>query len=379
MNTETILRNSDLAVLQEHLKVEQARKHDVVVPESMLSFTSAGGEIVLNVPEVMEGTDIRIDTPCSLSTKSVGDLATRLGIPVDYLRKMVGAPDHHELAISNLNHWAGRSNKSVMLRSFFDGDGGGLLRTVLSDRYRSIDHLDALYATLEGFRAAGVRPTAAVSNLTNGRLDVRFTSEDIAISVADLVGDYRYGDRRGADYPMLFAGFSLRNSETGGGAYSLVPMVIFQVCTNGATRTKEAYRAIHLGEKLEEGIIEWSAETIQNQLALITSKTKDVVKATLSTEFLERVANEMREAKGITITKPVETIKAVAKTLRWTEAQGDAILASFITGGDTTALGLGQAVTATAQALATGEAQAEAEDSFWSVIEATKAAVRVLR
>lgn len=378
MSTETILRNTDLRSLIEHLKAEHSRKHDVIVPERMLSFANTDDGLTVNVPEVMEGTDIRIDTPCTVTSKAVGDLADRLAIPVAYLRRMLAEADHRPLAVSNLGHWAERSTKSVMLRSFFNGEGGGVLRAVLSDRYRSIDHLDTIYATLEGFRQAGVRPTTTVANLTDGRLDIRFTSEDVAINIADLVGDYRHGGRSGSDLPMLFAGFSLRNNETGGGAYSLVPMVVVQVCTNGMTRVKDAYRAIHLGEKLEEGVIEWSAETIQRQLALITSKTCDVVKATLSTDFLDRVANEMREAKGVVITKPAETIKAVSKTLRWTEEQGDAILASFIAGGDVTALGLGQAVTATAQKLRTGEAQADAEDSFWSVIEATKVAVRVI-
>ena len=80
---------------------------------------------------------------------------------------------------------------------------------------------------------------------------------------------------------MVFSGFMLTNSETGCGAFSLVPRLVAQVCDNGMTITRDAMRAVHLGERLDEGVVTWSGNTLDKTLALITAKTTDAVAAFL--------------------------------------------------------------------------------------------------
>ena len=50
-----------------------------------------------------------------------------------------------------------------------------------------------------------------------------------------------------------------------------------QVCRNGLTITRDAMRAVHLGERLDEGVVTWSGNTQDKTLALITAKTTDAV------------------------------------------------------------------------------------------------------
>ena len=49
--------------------------------------------------------------------------------------------------------------------------------------------------------------------------------------------------RAGAE-PIVFAGFVISNSETGGGAFSVTPRLVVKVCNNGLTITADALRAI---------------------------------------------------------------------------------------------------------------------------------------
>ena len=60
---------------------------------------------------------------------------------------------------------------------------------------------------------------------------------------------------RGADNPLVFAGFVLTNSETGHGSFAIAPRLIAQVCSNGYTITRDAMREVHLGGQLGEGVI----------------------------------------------------------------------------------------------------------------------------
>ena len=52
----------------------------------------------------------------------------------------------------------------------------------------------------------------------------------------------------GADSPVVFAGFVVTNSETGCGACIVPLRLVAQVCANGMTFTRDAMRAVHLGE-----------------------------------------------------------------------------------------------------------------------------------
>ena len=103
-----------------------------------------------------------------------------------------------------------------------------------------------------------------------------------------LLAGYRspFTGASGADNPVVFAGFVITNSETGCGAFTLTPRLVVQVCRNGMTITRDALRAVHLGERLEEGAVTWSDNTRDKTLALITAKTTDAVTAYLDPGYV---------------------------------------------------------------------------------------------
>ena len=76
-------------------------------------------------------------------------------------------------------------------------------------------------------------------DLTERRMYVQIASQSVAAQADVLLRDYvsPFTGARGADNPLVFAGFVLSNSETGHGSFSITPRLIVQVCSNGYTIT----------------------------------------------------------------------------------------------------------------------------------------------
>jgi hypothetical protein len=220
-----------------------------------------------------------------------------------------------------------------------------------------------LLAALDGIHEAGTPVEVVGCDLTEQRMYVRISAPGVAAMAPGLLAGYRspFTGARAEDLPLVFAGFELSNSETGHGAQAITPRLTFQVCSNGAVMTKDVARAVHLGGRLDEGVIRWSEDTKRKQLALIRSQAKDAVATFLSQEYVEAKIRELEKAAHVEVTRPAETIELVAKRLAFTEAQAQSILGAFIKGGQMTAGGIMQAITATAQTAEDGDAAAELE------------------
>jgi hypothetical protein len=227
-----------------------------------------------------------------------------------------------------------------------------VVRAFLSDGYKIIDNLDVLLAVLDGVRQAGAPVQVDGCDLTERRMYVRVVCEQVAVLAPALLAGYRspFTGAAGADNPVVFAGFVITNSETGCGAFTLTPRLVVQVCRNGMTITRDALRAVHLGERLEVGTVTWSDNTRDKTLALVTAKTTDAVTAYLDPGYVTRALRAIEAEAGHPVTDPQEAIRVVSQRLRFTDAQQHDILSCFIRGGDVTAGGVMHAVTAAAQA-----------------------------
>jgi hypothetical protein len=276
-------------------------------------------------------------------------LADKLGIPAAYLRRL--RAEHPALYDANVNGWLARPDKSYLVRCLRGDRGGGIARAFLSSGYKIIDNLDVLMAALDGLRQSGVPAEIDGCDLTPRRMYVRVVSPAIRALAPRLLADYRspFTGEPGAGNPVVFAGWVLSNSETGCGAFTITPRLIVQICRNGMTITKDALRAVHLGGRLDDGVIRWSGDTQQRNLDLITAQARDAVTTFLDTAYLERKIAEMSEAAGHEVSDPQQTIEIVAQRLRFTGEQQKTILSHFIRGGDLTAGGVMHAVTSTAQ------------------------------
>ena len=173
-------------------------------------------------------------------------------------------------------------------------------------------------------------------------------------------------DREGQGYepgtePVIFAGFELSNSDVGQGAFTLAPKLMVKICKNGLTLDIGRMRKVHLGARLEEGTIDWSARTEETALALIKDQTVDAVRRFLSPEFVAEAVGTLEEQAGVAVTNPADVIKHVTKELVYTDERADDVLAHFIAGGQLTAGGVMQAVTSVAQTVRDGDEAARME------------------
>jgi hypothetical protein len=372
---QTSTRNATLEDLAGLLKMQHARKIDVVAPAS--KFVSRDGVIEIEGTEAIL-TDDGVTTadgryvPTTVFDEGVSD---KLGIPLPYVRRL--RAERPDLYDANVNGWLhGRrvartggiasgqpqvevlhpeDPRSFLLRCFRPDDEGGtgIARAMLSDRYSVMDNLDVLVAALDGVRKAGVSIDVAGCDLTDRKMYVKIVAPEVQALAPSLLRGYRspYSGLSGSENPTVFAGFVLSNSEVGGGAFSITPRLVVQVCTNGMTITKDALRAVHLGGKMDEGTIRWTEDTEQKNIALVTAKTRDAVATFLDVEYMQKVIAGLEEQAGKPLDNAAEAVKIVAKRLTFDQATTDGVLDHFIRGGQVTAGGVMQAVTSYAQTI----------------------------
>lgn len=234
---------------------------------------------------------------------------------------------------------------------------------MLSERYRFVDNLDVLLAVLDGIRNAGADVQVGRCDLTERRMYVQIASNSVAARAATLLGDYvsPFTGARGADNPLVFAGFVLSNSETGHGSFSITPRLIAQVCSNGYTITRDAMREVHLGGRLAEGVVQWSAGTQQAAIDLIARQATDAAATFLAGDYLTRSLARIEAQAGAPVRDVRAMVKYLGGQLRFTEDQQNTILDHFLGGGQRTAGGILQAVTSAAQVQADADVAYEME------------------
>lgn len=364
------LRKTDFETLLATLDDQQSRKVDVITPATNLCFGE--GNLRVRRDDLAQLGDEGVTSPVQVFQPNDvfdGGLADRLGGPVTatYLRKLreTGRTDILDFTLNSLIHGDRPRNggpqqhepqtKSVMIRALKDADGGevGTARALLSNAYKIIDHVDTLRAAMTGMRAAGLGAEHVTEcNLTSRKMYVTIEVPQIRAAAATLLKDYvsPFTGNRGADNPIVHAGFVLGNSEVGDGTFFLYPRIVAEVCTNGMTIKKDvgALTQRHLGGRLDDGLISYSSATHAANRDLIARMAEDTVRTFLTTDYLTSVITKLEEKAGEPVAKPEAAIKEVTRKLE-IPALYDDVLAHFIKGADLSRGGLMHAVTAAAQ------------------------------
>ena len=396
-------RNATLADMVTILRGQRARRLDVVAPASAIH--AYDGNLVIDNTVAQLGADGVTSAAGTYRPTAVADegIADKLGISLAYLRRLrSGRPD---LWDANVNGWlhgdelAGypADDRKFLVRLFqAEGDGLGVARAFLSDSYKVIDNLDALMATLDGIRQAGTEVDvrwpgpdraapvrAGASPRVSGRWPRRCWPGTGPRSAAGPTCPAAAGPRsrparrpRGkaagmqpGSEPVLFAGFVISNSEVGDGAWSITPRIVAEICGNGLQITADVTRAVHLGSRQDEGVVRYSADTMDKELALITARARDAVATFLSPDYLIGKITDLERTAGVPVTHPDQTVRQVAKAAKFSDETADAILGHFIRGGQLTAGGVMQAVTSVAQTLDDADAAHEMEASALRVLD----------
>jgi hypothetical protein len=300
-------------------------------------------------------------------------------------------------------------DRSSYIRLLLNGNGpGGVARACLSNKFAPLDHVQGLRAMLDGIFQAGIDPSSLriTGDLSENRLRINVEAPGILAAAPALLDGYRSpfesggesARRQGGGYsleerieagrrwreggganghhmyqpgtePLVSAGFAFNNSETGFGRYSLRPRFTFIRCSNGLTMVKEGFARAHVGARQEDGLVEWSDDTVRKELALITAQTRDSVATFLSQEFLDTKLDELTRKAGKEIEEPEKSVGIVAKRLLFTKEETDMVLRHFLLGGQLTSGGVMQAVTSVAQTIADPDRAIEFGDKAIEALE----------
>jgi hypothetical protein len=393
MKMETITRNADLSTLRDMLLEQHARKVDIVAPASKIR--SEDGIIVVKGADPILTDDGVTSADGRYQPTRVFDegISGKLNIPLPYVRRLRETrPDLYD---ANVNGWLhGKKalvrytpgegsqtlreaiegdSRSFMIRTFRGDDGGfGVARAILSDRYKTIDNLDALTAALAGVQEAGAEVNIVGCDLSERRMYVRIEAPGIWALAPELLKGYRspYTGDTAEQNPYVFAGFEISNSEVGNGSFSITPRLVVQVCKNGMKVTKDAVRAVHLGGQQEESVIQWTRDTENKTLALITAQARDAVATFLDTAYMAQVIQAAEEKSGAPLKgSPDQAIRTVAKKLAFSEETTAGVLDAFIRGGQVTAGGIFQAVTAFAGQVDNPDLAADLEGDAFKALD----------
>ena len=253
--------------------------------------------------------------------------------------------------------------------------GGGVARAFLSDGYKIIDNLDVLLAALDGVRASGFPVRIAGCDLTERRMYVRVVCEQVArpgAAAAGRVPQPVHRGVRGGQPGRVRRVHHHQQRDRVRGVHPHPPPGRAGVRQRD-DHHPDATRAVHLGERLDEGVVTWSGNTLDKVLALITAKTTDSVAAFLDPAYVERAVRAMEKNAGHPVADPQETIETVSQRLRFTDAQQHDILDHFIRGGDITAGGVMHAVTSAAQIQDDADTAYEMESAALRALDLTAA------
>jgi len=301
----------------------------------------------------------------ALTNGAHGDLCSRLDVPLRYWQRIYA--EHTHLAAVTHNTLAQADSRKALYRLLQQGDEW-TLRAVLSDSYGIFDNFTVLQAIVAGLHRNDLDLVDAQvqADLTVDRLRLRIMLPSVELLVPELLEGYRspWLDRSEVP-PVLWAGVEISNSETGRGAFTIQPRAEFLVCRNGLTRTADAIRQVHLGGRMDEGVVEWSDETRRLNVDLLSSKVADAVGQFASVDYLRGLRDEVAPAAAVPA--DADTIHQVSAAHGLSDEETNSVMNAFLRSGQPTLLGVAQAVSAVAQEAEEGDRQADLEATFLAI------------
>jgi hypothetical protein len=364
------LRKGDLETLVSKLRAQSMLKLDLIVSSRHIRMDSHANVIIESSQQNEQDELSKLLNGLKISTKGKlvlqpfktahGQLKERLDIPSKYYDRMLS---HPSLLKENVNHWMNEQDKNYFLRIFEDtATETGYLRTILSDKFFTLDNWDVLLATLEAVKSSGVNLQIDTCDISEQKMYVRFVCPNIEVDAPALLKNYRLPDGSIPNNPKICAGFVVSNSEIGCGRFYVAPRLLVLACRNGMIRKEDGFGKTHIGAKLEENqLIKFSEATKSKNLELVISQIKDAVKTFCSSDYLSKVVKEYEEKGSTMLQHPSVAVENMSKHYGLTDEKTQSVLDYFIKSADTSRFGAVQALTFYAHENADADAQYELE------------------
>jgi hypothetical protein len=319
--TKTMNKGISLTALAQEIERQKEAKHDLIASTAAISMTSNGNTLTID-----DAGDDGFEE-YGINQTAHSQIAARLQIPAKYYDRMrTAAP---ALLATNVNEWFHRNPERRLVRTL-----DGRARAFLSDRYQRIDNAEIAEVALPVL--ASIPDVQIVSSqITEHRMYIQAVSPR-------LEGEVKKGD-------AVQAGVIISNSEIGMGSVSVQPVIWRLICLNGMISQDGAFKAYHVGRRIEDSAELWADDTRKADDRAVLLKVRDMVATAVERVSFQKRLDQMR---GLTEAKvegnPVKLVEVLSKRIGANETEQGGILRSLIEGGDLSAWGVLNAVTAQA-------------------------------
>jgi hypothetical protein len=358
-----MLKGLSLTELAQRIEGLKSDKKDFIADTSgvtMLDGTATGTKPQLAV----EGQGEFAIQPLAHS-----QIGARLNIPAKYYDKML--VESPTLLANNVNHWFRANPEKRMIRTI-----KGSNRAFLSNRYQRIENEEIASVALPILM--NIPNVNIVScEVTEKRMYIQAVSPRVE-------GEVKKGD-------VVQAGVVISNSEVGCGAVSVSPMIYRLVCLNGMVCADGKFRAYHVGRNVEDNAALWAEDTQKADDRAVLLKVRDMIGAAVDAIHFQKRIEKMSGLTQLRIEgNPAAAVEVLGAKIGATQEETGGILRALIEGGDLSAWGVLNAVTAQAHTAkdydrsvefeAAGGNLLELPASQWrEVLEADKVPVRRAR
>lgn len=306
----------NLVELAQKIETQKAAKKDYVSDTEALMMQSDGNTLF-----------IEEHGQFGINKTAHDQIAGRLNIPRAYYDRMrTEAPD---LLSVNVNRWFSTKSERRMVRTL-DGN----VRAFLSDRYQRIDNHEIAEVALPVLMNL---PEVKIvsSEITEHRMYIQAVTPRTTM-------DVKKGD-------AVQAGVIISNSEIGAGAVSVSPLVYRLVCLNGMVMADQKYRAYHVGRKVEDNEALWADDTRRADDRAVLLKVRDMIAAAVDAVRFRENVEKMAGLTAIEVKKDAaKAVELLSEKVGANEGERASILTALIKGGDLSAWGMINAVTAQA-------------------------------
>lgn len=349
-----------LQKLFEQLQVQEELKYDAIVDPSLIHF--ANGKLIMmdNNKEVIFSPTDHFHT----------QMAEKMGIPYTYYKRLFSEPENLPLLDNNVNHWLSQYDKNLLVRMFKNAknEAANSARALLSDGYKIMDNFPVLVEALEAIKDSGVRVVIKEAELSSTRMYLKVVAPDVEVQANEMLKEYRLSAKAGTT--GVISGFTLSNSEIGAGSFCITPRAVILACNNGAVRTEDRLRNVHLGAKMDELGFNKNKAVMRANQKLVREQIIHAVKIFLSKDYLQKLVDVYEKLGEPKIEAPIDkVIQVVAKEYSITEDRKANILQHFIEGGDMRRIGLANAITRECQGLEDADLKHDSEEVAYDMLK----------
>jgi len=334
-----MLKGLSISDLARKIEANMSGKRDYVADTSAVTMQiQSDRKPVLELPG--HGTFPML----SLAHDQIG---TKIGIPSKYYDRML--QEQPDLLAINVNTWFRANPEKRMFRTLF-----GDTRAVMSNRYQRFEHEQMANASLP---VLAELPQVEIKSceVTDRRLYIHFV-------VPTVQGEVAVGD-------VVQAGGIISNSEVGLGSIGVAGFIWRLRCLNGM-KTGEAFRKNHVGRQVEEGEMDWADDTRALDDQTLMLKVRDMVRAVVDETKFRATLGKMQGLTQVRVTgDPAKAIEVLAQKVNVNETEKGGILRALIEGGDLSAWGMLNAVTAQAHTATDYDRAVELEAAGGSLLD----------